>query len=66
MISYPDRAARQENGIYRWRCEVEAEYEKRAGVYAMTACLIIAVFIGYDLNDVFTCHVLSFTPLRPV
>ena len=45
MISYPDRAARQENGIYRWRCEVEAEYEKRAGVYAMTACLIIAAFI---------------------
>lgn len=42
---YPNRVQLQEDGVYRWNCRIDKQYEQRIYKISMVACGIIAAFL---------------------
>ena len=42
---YPDRVQLQEDGVYRWNCRIDKQYEQRIYKITMIVCGIIAAFL---------------------
>jgi ABC-type multidrug transport system fused ATPase/permease subunit len=45
LYEYTDQITRQEDGSFRWRCDVEKEYEQRTYKLTLIICAVIAAFI---------------------
>ncbi len=45
LYEYTDQLTRQEDGSFRWRCDIEKEYEQRTYKTTMIICAAIAAFI---------------------
>ena len=53
---YPDRVQLQEDGVYRWNCRIDKQYEQRIYKITMIVCGIIAAFLlifGVGLSAMF-------------